>query len=57
MTELIKQIYSKEPKSKILFTSPSHVAVDHLLSNLSDDLFNRIIVRIGDSEKISTSSE
>lgn len=57
ITELIKQIYHLDSNSKILFTSPSHVAVDHLLSNLSEDLFNKIIVRIGDSDKISTSSE
>ncbi|GEU14239.1 hypothetical protein QuyetLC_26870 [Bacillus anthracis] len=63
ISELIAQIYLNNPTSKILFVSPSHVAVDHATNNIKKSL-NKInselekrIVRIGNEKKISLDSE
>lgn len=59
ITELIAQIYSANPDSKILFVSPSHVAVDHamksirkILKKINSDIDSRI-VRLGQETNIS----
>lgn len=53
ITEIINQIFLEDSDSKILITSPSHVAVDHLLKNILPTQSDKRIVRIGTSEKIS----
>ncbi|MFD1205312.1 AAA domain-containing protein [Sporosarcina contaminans] len=53
ITELINQIFLMDSKSTVLITSPSHVAVDHLLKNVLKNQSDKKIVRIGTSEKIS----
>ncbi|MFB1100416.1 AAA domain-containing protein [Terribacillus sp. JSM ZJ617] len=53
ITELVNQIFLENSKSKVLITSPSHVAVDHLLKNIVKTQSDKRIVRVGTSEKIS----
>ncbi|MCU4863591.1 AAA domain-containing protein [Bacillus cereus] len=53
ITEIINQIFLEDFDSKVLITSPSHVAVDHLLKNILETQSDKRIVRIGTSEKIS----
>ncbi|MED3554052.1 serine/threonine-protein kinase [Cytobacillus praedii] len=56
ITEIINQIFKEDQNSKVLITSPSHVAVDHLLKNIVKDHKDKKIIRIGTSEKISKAS-
>ncbi|WP_416808989.1 AAA domain-containing protein [Bacillus thuringiensis] len=53
ITEIINQIFLEDLDAKVLITSPSHVAVDHLLKNILPTQSDKRIVRIGTSEKIS----
>lgn len=62
ITEIIAQLYLANPKMKILFVSPSHVAVDHAINNiqkllkkciLPEQRVEDIILRLGVEEKIS----
>ncbi|MBP0726397.1 protein kinase [Bacillus sp. RG28] len=53
ITELINQIFLQDSKSTVLITSPSHVAVDHLLKNVHQTHADKKIIRIGTSDKIS----
>lgn len=63
ISELISQIYLTKPNTKILFVSPSHVAVDHATKNIRKILrkknsdINKRIVRIGNENKISSDSD
>ncbi|WP_413363448.1 AAA domain-containing protein [Lysinibacillus sp. 3P01SB] len=57
ITEIINQIFLEKDNAKVLVTSPSHVAVDHLLKNIIKTQENRKIIRIGNSEKIAVESE
>ncbi len=56
ITEIINQIYLEDGDSKVLITSPSHVAVDHLLKNIVKHHKEKRIIRIGNSDKISKES-
>lgn len=56
ITEIINQVFIEDENAKVLITSPSHVAVDHLLKNIVKDHENKKIIRIGTSEKISKES-
>ena len=56
ITEIVNQIFKDDQNSKVLITSPSHVAVDHLLKNIVEDHESKKIIRIGTSEKISKDS-
>lgn len=56
ITEIINQIFKEDQNSKVLITSPSHVAVDHLLKNIVEDHKTKKIIRIGTSKKISKDS-
>lgn len=49
-------MFIEDENAKVLITSPSHVAVDHLLKNIVKDHENKKIIRIGTSEKISKES-
>ncbi|KAA2389957.1 protein kinase [Bacillus cereus] len=53
ITEIINQIFLEDLDAKVLITSPSHVAVDHLLKNILPTQSDKRIVRVGTSEKIS----
>lgn len=57
ITELINQIFLQDSKSTVLITSPSHVAVDHLLKNVLKTHSDKKIIRIGTSEKISKDAQ
>lgn len=57
ITELTCQILKNEPESKILITSQSNVAVDHVINKIVPLLPDKRIIRIGRSEKISTESQ
>lgn len=63
ISELISQIYLNNPISKILFVSPSHVAVDHATNSIKKSLnktnseIEKRIVRIGNETKISLDSD
>lgn len=56
ITEIINQIYLEDSEAKVLITSPSHVAVDHLLKNIVKHHKEKRIIRIGNSDKISKES-
>lgn len=56
ITEIVNQIFLDNNESKVLITSPSHVAVDHLLKNILVCQKERTVVRIGTSEKIDKAS-
>ncbi|WP_100526408.1 serine/threonine-protein kinase [Paenibacillus sp. GM1FR] len=56
ITEIIDQIFKDDNNSKVLITSPSHVAVDHLLKNIVERHKTKKIIRIGTSDKISKDS-
>lgn len=56
ITEIINQIYLEDSEAKVLITSPSHVAVDHLLKNIVKHHQEKRIIRIGNSDKISKES-
>ncbi|WP_170110150.1 serine/threonine-protein kinase [Peribacillus acanthi] len=57
ITEIINQIFLSNNESKVLVTSPSHVAVDHLLKNIIKTQEDKKIIRIGNSEKIAVESK
>lgn len=57
ITELACQILKNYPDNKILITSQSNVAVDHVINKIVPLLPNERIIRIGRSEKISTESQ
>lgn len=63
ISELIAQIYLNNSTSKILFVSPSHVAVDHATNSIKKSLnktnseIEKRIVRIGNEKKISLDSD
>jgi serine/threonine-protein kinase len=57
ITELTCQILNNDPNSKILITSQSNVAVDHVINKVVPLLPKQRIIRIGRSEKISTESQ
>ena len=66
ITEIIAQIYLAKPNAKILFVSPSHVAVDHAINNIQKILkkcvgdtttVEQMILRMGIEEKISVKNE
>ncbi|WP_142830085.1 serine/threonine-protein kinase [Planococcus soli] len=56
ITEIVNQIFLENNESKVLITSPSHVAVDHLLKNILVSQEEKTVVRIGTSEKIDKAS-
>lgn len=56
ITEIINQIFMDDDDAKVLITSPSHVAVDHLLKNIVKHHKEKRIIRIGNSDKISKES-
>ena len=66
ITEIVSQIYLMNRNSKILFVSPSHVAVDHAINNIQKVLedcipknasVEQMILRMGMEEKISIKNE
>lgn len=57
ITEIVCQILSQEPKARILLTSQSHVAVDHVMKGITKYIKGKLIVRLGRVERISTDSE
>ncbi|NSP45136.1 protein kinase [Enterococcus faecalis] len=57
INELIYQIRQSEEDSKILLASQSHVAVDHIFNKLKKYFPEDLLVRIGNSERISKKSE
>lgn len=57
INELIYQIRQSEKDSKILLASQSHVAVDHIFNKLKKYFPEDLLVRIGNSERISKKSE
>ncbi|MBB6714778.1 serine/threonine-protein kinase [Clostridium gasigenes] len=57
ITEITCQILRENPEAKILLTSQSHVAVDHVVNKVADILPDTRIIRIGRSEKISAQSQ
>ena len=57
INELIYQIRQLEHDSKILLASQSHVAVDHIFNKLKEYFPEDLLVRIGNSDKISKESE
>lgn len=57
ITELVCQILKNEPESKILITSQSNVAVDHVINKIAPLIPDKRIIRIGRSEKISDESQ
>ena len=63
ISELISQLYEINPNSKLLFVSPSHVAVDHAIKSIRKNLkiinpkADNLIVRLGKEEKIGRESE
>lgn len=63
ISEMISQIYKKHPNKRVLFVSPSHVAVDHALKDIRKNLrkvnadSENLIVRLGKEENISNGSE
>lgn len=57
ITELVCQILKNNPNERILITSQSNVAVDHVINKISVLLPDKRIIRIGRSEKISSSSK
>ncbi|EBF5140780.1 DUF2075 domain-containing protein, partial [Listeria monocytogenes] len=63
ITELVAQIYYTSPRSKVLFVSPSHVAVDHAIRKIRKQLksldgnIDKKIVRLGREFKISAEHE
>ncbi|AIQ28180.1 hypothetical protein P40081_08310 [Paenibacillus sp. FSL P4-0081] len=61
ITEIVCQILKDDPASKILLASQSHVAVDHAVKNidyqLKNDNSDKVIIRVGRSERISEDSK
>lgn len=57
INELIYQIRKNEKDSKILLASQSHVAVDHIFNKLKKYFPEDLLVRIGNSDRISKKSE
>ena len=57
ITEIVCQILSDSPQAKILLTSQSHVAVDHVVSKISKLLSDTRIIRIGRNDRISEQSK
>lgn len=57
ITEITCQILKKNPNDKILITSQSNVAVDHVINKIVPLLPEHRIIRIGRSEKISAESQ
>ena len=57
ITELVAQIILKNPDSRILITSQSHIAVDHALKKITESQPNIKVLRIGREEKMSLGSE
>ncbi len=57
INELIYQIKKQEKNSKILLASQSHVAVDHIFNKLKKYFEKDLLVRVGNSDKISKESE
>lgn len=63
IAELISQLYDMNKSQKILFVSPSHVAVDHALKSIRKSLkhvnqkADSTIVRLGKEENIGKNSE
>lgn len=56
ITEITCQILKNNPNDKILITSQSNVAVDHVINKIVPLLPDKRIIRIGRSEKISSES-
>lgn len=57
ITEITCQILKNNPNDKILITSQSNVAVDHVINKIVPLLPEQRIIRIGRSEKISAESK
>ncbi|MBM7709260.1 protein kinase domain-containing protein [Enterococcus lemanii] len=63
ISEMISQLFSQFPEKKVLFVSPSHVAVDHALKDIRKNMkkvksdADNYIVRLGKEEKISSENE
>lgn len=57
ITEITCQILKNNPNDKILITSQSNVAVDHVINKIVPLLPDQRIIRIGRSEKISAESQ
>lgn len=57
ITEITCQILKNNPNDKILITSQSNVAVDHVINKIVPLLPKQRIIRIGRSEKISSESK
>ncbi|MDZ5757101.1 AAA domain-containing protein [Carnobacterium maltaromaticum] len=63
ISEMIAQIYEKYPYKRVLFVSPSHVAVDHAMKSIRKNIkkvnknADNFIVRLGKEEKISKDNE
>lgn len=57
ITELACQILKLNPDNKILITSQSNVAVDHVINKIAPLMPEKRIIRIGRSEKISEESK
>lgn len=57
IAELVWQILQRNPKSRILISSQSNVAVNHLVSLIAGDYPEISIVRIGREDKIAHGAE
>ncbi|WP_368293089.1 AAA domain-containing protein [Dehalobacter sp. TBBPA1] len=57
ITELVCQVLQKEPKARILISSQSHVAVDHVLKGITKYIEGKLPIRLGRRERISIDSE
>lgn len=57
ITEIAYQILKNNPNDKILITSQSNVAVDHVINKIVPLIPDQRIIRIGRSEKISAESQ
>ncbi|MBD7913047.1 serine/threonine-protein kinase [Clostridium cibarium] len=57
ITELVCQILNINPDDKILITSQSNVAVDHVINKIVPLLDNIRVIRVGRNEKISLESK
>ena len=55
ISELVYQILDRQPDSKILIASQSHVAVDHSLTKIKEAMPDIQLIRVGIKEKMSDS--
>ena len=55
ISELVYQILERQPDSKILIASQSHVAVDHSLIKIKEAIPEVQLIRVGVKEKMSDS--